>query len=317
MLNHVLFAEGEYATAKTYLRVGARLNYYEKFKDLLIEPRINLRYKFTSKLAFQLQGEFKNQSTSQVIDFQDDFLGVENRRWVLANETTIPIAKSMQASLGFEYNTNNWLFDIQGFYKTVDGITVSNQGFFNNFQFVNAVGSYNAKGIELLVNKTADKFSTWASYTYALNDYEFNSLTPSVFPNNADIRHSISLAFNYNILRALQISIGGIWRSGQPFTVPVDGNETVQDGNNSFVNFSDPNAQNLEDFQRIDLSLAYNFDLSEKVQSTLRVGVLNVLNKKNNINTYYEVDPNDNNSALKIENNSLRLTPNVSFRCKF
>jgi hypothetical protein len=43
-----------------------------------------------------------------------------------------------------------------------------------------------------LANKTAKRFSTWVSYTYSVNDYEFDSFTPSTF-NNVDIRHSASL----------------------------------------------------------------------------------------------------------------------------
>jgi hypothetical protein len=27
-------------------------------------------------------------------------------------------------------------------------------------------------------NKTAKRFSTWVSYTYSVNDYEFDSFTP-------------------------------------------------------------------------------------------------------------------------------------------
>ncbi len=199
----------------------------------------------------------------------------------------------------------------------MDGITVSNQGFYNNFQFINAIGSYDVKGAELIINKTAQRYSTWLSYTYSVNDYDFETLTPSVFPNNVDIRHSLSLAFNYNLLDDLEISVGSIWRSGQPFTKPVEGNETVRNGNNTFVNYDTPNSENLDTFVRLDASLSYKFELIKNAQSSLRIGVINLLNRENNINTYYEVDPNDTNLAIKIENKSLGLTPNVSLRFSF
>jgi hypothetical protein len=32
--------------------------------------------------------------------------------------------------------------------------------------------------VEFLANKTAKRFSTWISYTYSVNDYEFDSFTP-------------------------------------------------------------------------------------------------------------------------------------------
>ncbi|MTE27839.1 TonB-dependent receptor [Winogradskyella ouciana] len=317
LLNHAGFLEVEFNNGKTYVRAGVRGNYFQKFSKLIVEPRLNVRQKLSNSFALKLQGEFKNQSATQIIDFQDDFLGVENRRWILANEENIPISESKQGSFGIEYNRNNFVFDVEGFYKHVDGITVSNQGFYNNFQFLNAIGSYDVKGVEAMISKTAQQFSTWLSYTYSINDYEFKTLTPSVFPNNVDIRHSVTLGFNYNVLRNLELSVGGIWRSGQPFTKPVEGNETVQDGNNTFVNYDTPNSNNLDDFMRLDTSLNYSFKLTNKVNTSIRVGVINLLDRKNSINTYYEVDPEDSNRAVKIENKSLGLTPNVSLRCSF
>ncbi|WNH08008.1 TonB-dependent receptor [Thalassobellus suaedae] len=317
LLNHALFSEIEYRNNTTYLRLGVRGNYFQKFNKLILEPRLNLRQKLSRHFAIKLQGEFKNQSANQKIDFQDDFLGVENRRWILANEKEIKISESKQASFGFEFNQNNWLLDVEGFYKLVDGITASNQGFYNNFQYVNAEGRYNSRGVEFLLNKTADTYSTWLSYTYSINDYEFVSITPSVFPNNVDIRHSVSLAFNYNVLESLEASIGGIWRSGQPFTKPIDGNETVQDGNNTRINYDAPNNENIDDFMRLDASIAYDFKFSETVLGVFRVGVLNILDRENTINRYYEVNPEDTSKAIQINNKSLGLTPNISFRLNF
>lgn len=220
-------------------------------------------------------------------------------------------------SLGFEFNKNNWLMDVEGFYKQVDGITASNQGFYNNFQFVNATGNYTAKGAEFLINKTANKYSAWLSYTFSQNNYKFQSFSPSVFPNNVDIRHSVSLAVNYNVLERLELSVGGVWRSGQPYTKPIENNETTRDGNDVLVNYSDPNSSNLDDFIRLDASVNYAFRVTETVHGTLRAGVFNIIGTQNVINRYYEVNPEDSNSAIQIDNKSLDLTPNLSLRFSF
>lgn len=68
-------------------------------------------------------GEVKSQATTQIIDLQEDFLGVEKRRWMLANNKDIPVMTSRQVSGGFDYNKQRWLISTEGFYKTVDGIT--------------------------------------------------------------------------------------------------------------------------------------------------------------------------------------------------
>lgn len=317
LLNHALFSEVEYNKNNTYLRVGLRLNYFQKFEKFLVEPRINFRQKLSNQFALKLEGEFKNQSTTQIVDFEDDFLGVEKRRWVLVNDKDIPIATSKQGSFGVEFNQNKLNIEATGFYKVVDGITASNQGFYNSFQFDTAHGSYTAKGLEFLANKTAYHYSVWISYTFSINDYEFDTFTPSTFPNNADIRHSLSLGFYYNIFKNLKIAVGGIWRNGQPYTKPIDGKETIQNGNNTMVNYDSPNRENLPDFMRLDASLNYNFNLSQFIKASFTAGVINATNQENSINRYYKVNPNDANDAVQVDNKSLGLTPNISFRVNF
>jgi hypothetical protein len=315
--NHALFTEAEYHKNNTYLRIGVRLNYFQKFEKLLAEPRINIRQQLTSQLALKIEGEFKNQTTTQIIDFEDDFLGVEKRRWVLVNNKNIPIATSKQASFGAEFNTDKLNIELTSFYKIVDGITASNQGFYNNFQYKEAHGSYTAKGIEFMVNKSTGKYSTWLSYTFSINNYEFDSFVPSTFPNNADIRHSASLGFNYDIIKNLKFSVGGMWRSGQPYTTPVEGNQTIKNGNRTMVNYDSPNNKNLNDFMRLDTSFSYQFHFSSAIKGILRAGVINLTNKENIINRYYKVDPNDSGNTIQVNNKSLGMTPNVSFRVSF
>ena len=317
LLSQALFSEGEYMKNSTFIRIGLRLNYFQKFNKLLLEPRINIRQKISKLVALKLEGEFKNQTSTQIIDFQDDFLGVEKRRWVLVDNESIPIATSKQASFGIELSKNKFNIDITSFYKFVDGITASNQGFYNSFQFSNATGSYTAKGVEFLANKIASKYSVWLSYTFSTNDYEFRSFTPSSFRNNVDIRHSVSLGFNYDLFKNFKISIGGMWRNGQPFTEPIVGKETKQNGSFTVVNYGAPNSKNLNDFIRLDASLGYDFNFTTTIKATLRVGVLNITNQDNIINRYYKVDQNDKSKAVKVDNKSLAVTPNISFRVNF
>ena len=315
--NHSVFAEVSYTKENTFVRVGARATYFQQFDEFRLEPRINIRQKLSNQFAVKLLGEFKNQTATQIVDFQDDFLGVENRRWILADNETIPIAKSVQVSSGVEFNHNNFLVDITGFYKKIDGITTSGQGFYNGLQFTDATGSYDVYGAEFLANKTADRYSAWISYTYSVNNYTFDAFMPASFPNNVDTRHSVSAAFNYEILDDLKISLGGIWRSGRPYTQPVAGNETVQNGNFTQVNYQEPNSSSLDDFKRLDASISYAFNLYNNIRGTLKAGVLNVTNQRNTINRYYEVDSEDTRKAVQIDNTSLGLTPNVSFRVNF
>ncbi|MBL4663005.1 MAG: TonB-dependent receptor [Flavobacteriaceae bacterium] len=205
---------------KSNITAGIRGNYYDKFEEVVVEPRVHILQKLSRGFAIELSGEFKSQTASQRIDFESDFLGIEKRRWVLANNEDIPIKKSKQASVGFVYNRWNWFVNLEGFYKRVEGVTTRSQGFQNQFRFMNTIGDYHVKGIEFILNKKIKDFSGWITYSYNENDYDFESLTPSKFPNNIDVRHSAKVAASYNY-RSFKFATGLNWHTGKPLTTPV------------------------------------------------------------------------------------------------
>ena len=293
----------------TTVKLGLRHNYFSKFNLINLEPRVYLSQLLFKHFTAELSGELKSQTTSQLIDLQNDFLGIEKRRWVLANNTTIPIIKSKQASLGLTYNKNKLLISAEGYYKQVDGITTRSQGFQNQYQFINVIGNYNVSGIDLLVNKQLDAFSTWLSYSYSTNTYTFEGLNNNeAFANNADIQHVVNFGSTYTLDR-LKLALGVNWHSGRPFTKPDTNNPIT--GN--IINYQAPNSSRLDDYLRADFSSTYQFKLG-KNNAAVGVSVWNILNKKNTINTYYRID---NDSVNKVENVSLGLTPNASFRLRF
>jgi hypothetical protein len=145
----------------------------------------------------------------------------------------------------------------------------------------------------------------------------FDIFNPQVFPNNLDISHSLNTALNYSFKNGLKVSFGGVLRSGKPFTKPIEGNETIQNGNRVIVNYDNPNKEKLANFFRIDLSGSYKFDFSNAVKSTVRIGFTNITNKQNTIDSYYVIDNNSANNIRRINNFSLPFTPNLSFRVTF
>ncbi|RZV60377.1 MAG: TonB-dependent receptor, partial [Flavobacteriaceae bacterium] len=164
---HAGFSEAKYSSrsGNTNATLGVRANYYDKFEKFLIEPRLSLSQNILNNLKVELLGEFKSQVTTQIIDRQNDFLGIEKRRWVLANDMTIPVVESKQASLGLHYYKNGLRMVAEGYFKEVDGITSRTQGFQNQFQFVNAIGSYQVTGLDLLLNQQIGDLSAWLSYS--------------------------------------------------------------------------------------------------------------------------------------------------------
>jgi hypothetical protein len=194
--------------------------------------------------------------------------------------------------------------------KKVEGITTRSQGFQNQFQFVNAIGSYEIKGVDLMMNKQFANASTWLSYSYSKNEYNFDTLNNgNPFPNNADLRHAVTFAGTYNF-RDLKFALGANWRTGKPFTLVNEVDPLIDDE----INFNEPNQDNLDDYLRIDFSTTYNFDLGRNTRAKVGLSVWNLMNKKNNLNTYYRLS---DDTVNQIENQSLGITPNVSFRVNF
>ncbi len=312
------FLENQFLSnnANTNIRFGTRLNYFQKFEKFLFEPRLSFSQRFLNFFKFEILGELKSQTTSQIIDLQNDFLGVENRRWVLSNNSTIPILKSKQISAGIHFNKNKLLISFEGFLKQVEGITTRSQGFQNQYQFVNAIGEYNVKGIDFLINKQFSSFSTWLSYSYAKNDYAFADLNNGEsFPNNLDIRHAATFAGTYTI-SDFKLALGVNWHSGKPTTFPSE----TQDNSNDSIEYDTPNGERLKDYVRTDFSTTYTFDLSPNTTAIIGASIWNLFNKKNIINTYYTTDnyaTNVENTIKTVENLSLGITPNVSLRVHF
>ena len=310
---HAIFNEIGFSSEskQTKARLGIRTNYIEKFSEFFFEPRFSFSQRLLNHFRIEILGELKSQSTSQIIDLQNDFLGVEKRRWILSNNDDIPIIKSKQFSVGLHYNKNKLLISANAYIKDVDGITIRSQGFQNQYQFLKAIGRYRIKGIDFLVNKQIQKLSAWLSYSLSKNDYTFSDLNfGNSFPNNIDIRHAFKFGSSFTH-QNFKLALGINWRTGKPFSPPNQANPVI--GN--FINYELPNSQTLSDYLRADVSATYNFKLGKSVKATTGFSLWNVTNNKNIINTYYRI--NDSNSTNKVELESLGITPNISFRVNF
>ncbi|HNP33671.1 MAG TPA: TonB-dependent receptor plug domain-containing protein [Flavobacterium sp.] len=310
---HALVAEGIFETESknTFIKAGIRANYFSKLADFLIEPRIQFNQALSKKIRLEILGEQKSQTLSQVIDLQQDFLGIEKRRWTLANNTTVPIQKSNQISIGFSFKDKNWLITIDNFYKKITGITTSGQGFQNQLEFNRSSGNYSVIGTEVLLQKNFGKFYTWMSYSYNDNKYDFRSLTPAEFVNNYELKHCISWAGIYE-WNSVKLSLGCKWHTGKPITTPKT---TTLDSDNQIV-YNSPNNSRLNDFFQVNFSASKEWKISKKMMLQVDASVLNILNTKNSINRFYRVNTS-NNSIESLNTYALEFTPNINVKLNF
>lgn len=313
---HALVGQAEYSTLTSpwYVQGGLRLNYIEKFGLLYAEPRLNVSYKLNNSWKLQFQGERKSQTSSQIVALQQDFLGIEKRRWVLANNKDIPVQHSSQAAVGFTFKQNGWLISLDNFYKRVSGITTEGQAFQNQFELEKATGRYLVWGSEFLVQKQFKQFYIWLSYAFNHNRYRFNTLYPPVFTNSFEQPHTVTNAVTYE-WKNLKISLGSKIMSGRPYTspqlsIPVPGE------NQPYIAYDYPNGTRLGTYAQVNFSAGYNLPLYKKTRLQLGLSVLNILNRSNTINRYYEL--NEPQTGIDVINTySLSRTLNAMIRVAF
>ena len=315
--NHALIAELKYRSSNDKFngRIGFRQNYIQEFSTFIFEPRVQLNYKFTPFFQLEIMGESKHQTTSQIVDLQQDFLGIEKRRWTLSNNKDIPIVKSNQASLGFSFNKNNWLLTLENFYKKVDGITSMSQGFQNQYEFVKTNGNYTVYGTEFLIQKQFRPITAWISYTFQENNYDFKTLNTTAFPNNFEIKHTIKSAI-ISDFKNIKLAIGAQWFTGKPTTLPISTTPIYTDPETPTVGYQSPNSSNLEDYFQVNFSGAYAFNIGKKSTLNLGFSIQNVLNNKTSINQHYRIN-NNTNVVEQINTFSLERTPNAFLRFTF
>ena len=307
LINEISFISKD---KRSLFNAGLRVNYIDKFSKFIIEPRISVSHQLSKEWGLEVLAEKKSMYVSQAVNFQNDFLGIEKRRWKLSNNSSIPLVQSSQVSLGFHYTRSNWLFNFDSYYKKVNGITTRSQGFQNQYQFLDAVGLYEVKGIDFLVQKKWSVFTSWLTYSLSQNEYEFNTLNPQMnFPNNYSVEHAFSWSINHSF-NAFKYALSVNGHSGRPYTLPTQ--VGVVD---STIEYATPNAVNLPDYLRVDLSLRYDFKLQSALDASLSLSIWNLLNRTNVLNRFYSFDTS--NQIMERNSEALGLTPNLSFRLRF
>ncbi|WP_272853999.1 TonB-dependent receptor [Altibacter sp. HG106] len=317
---HVVYSQMDLSLheGRTVIRGGLRGHYFEKFSSFRLEPRLHIWQDLGNGFAVEASGEFRNQTTTQRIDFNSDFLGLEKRRWILADAEDTPIKTSKQASLGLSYAKKSWVLNATGFYKSVEGVGSNSQGFQNQFQLARVVGSYSVYGVEALISRKVNDFYGWIAYIYNNNEYDFPDLLPAVFPSNFDVRHRLTLAGTY-VWKGLKMSAGLRMNTGKPYTVPLEGNEIDTSADTPQLVYDRPNQERLPNYIRADLAAEYVWELSERSDLKMNVALLNVLNRKNILNIRYVLNTNSEGTPVvqQIEESSLGFTPNVSVQWLF
>lgn len=129
-----------------------------------------------------------------------------------------------------------------------------------NWEQMATQGNGEAKGFEMLLEKTSGKLTGWASYTLMYNNRQFDQINQGkVFPSRYDRRHNINLVGIYQFTKKFTLSATWTFNSGFAYTLPsgIYSSPTATDPYAEIYIYGERNNARARSNHRLDLSAQY------------------------------------------------------------
>ncbi len=293
---------------------GLRANFYLPVKRVKLEPRLIINRKLNPYLKLQLTGEIKHQVISQINETVLSDLGLERKVWRLVDFDKFPIISAKQVSMGGIFQRQNWLVDLDFYYKHTGGISTLSLGFLNPVDNSFHIGDRNAFGLDLFVRKKINnKLKAWLSYSYMDVKEQYDGLNDgAAFPAHTGISHVLSLSTSYHY-KKIELAVAWKIHTGKVFTEL----ETENYAGQSISYFESINSDRLPVYHRLDISGVYKFKVSKQIKGKIGVSIKNVYNRKSLINIEYSGNNQPNDPVQIRKYYAIGLIPNFVFRLKW
>ncbi len=256
-----------------------------------LEPRIALY----SQLSESLQAR---AALTRMVQYQHLLsgadIGLPTDLWVPATGKAPP-SSVWQKSAGLDWRLNRNL-DISAdiFSKSFSHLVAYSEGatFLDDWEGNITVGTGNAYGAELLINKRKGKWGGWLSYSLSQTTRRFPLINQGAeFPYKYDRRHDLKLTLVQVIGKRAEWSAVWVYGTGLAISLPIDAFTVTFSGLPSgpvtVIDFGDKNRLRLPAYHRLDLGLGYRLNPLFGAEQTLRIGVYNAYNRKNPL--YYQL----------------------------
>lgn len=304
-------------SSKFNFLAGFRVTDYEFASELLLEPRLNLSYDLTPKVKFKAAYGKHYQFTNQIVN--QNISEGSREFWLLADEELIDIGSAEHFVVGASYKLDAWFFDVESYYKNLDGITEFSlqfrRGAEEEVEELFRIGDGFAQGIEFLVQRTQGRYTGWISYT--LSDIQ------NIFPDVNDgfayrplhyQQHEFKMVHAYEVEK-WTFSSNFIYGSGTPFSEPSNRYEIeLLDGRSlEYIGLGPRNASFNPPYVRLDLSANLDFDIG-KAYARVGLSLFNLLGRRNVWYTEYNFGQSP---PIINEVTYLGFTPNLLFSINF
>lgn len=314
--NYAAFGDYSFQSNQWKLFAGIRNLFYQRDQQFSFEPRFSISYTLNESLEISLRGEKKTQNLKQIIDLDQNFLGIEKRRWFMSGEDQLELQKTHQLETMLKFDKQRFGGYASLFLRQLEGLSSNDQRFqnenqFNSFQ--NGFAQILGASVHLFYKDT--RFNSWLSYAY-LNE-KIN--TPNQdFAGNNNLKYHITWGNNYRY-NQWNFSFSCVFHEGLSFTTI---NETTPLLTNAItglntINFNSPNNDKLPDYFRMDSSIQYELKMRDTAFFKFSFGIINLADSQNVLRRNFRLNRIDSDQIQKIETLGLGFTPNFGVLCVF
>jgi ferric enterobactin receptor len=306
---------------KAEINYGIRATFQNLTSKIYYEPRISLSYELAKGLKLKAAWGKYYQFCTRII--REDVLQGSKDFWLLSDGKTIPVSSAIHYIAGASYESGDYLFNVEGYYKELTGLTEYSFRATNSFKrdanpapqdfFYKGLG--NAKGIEFMIQKKYGLNTGWVAYTLSEVKNSFPDLNyGNSFYADQDQRHEIKAVYCRK-LKKWDFSATFVYASGKPYTAPESRYQvSLLDGSTyTYWHVSDKNSMRLPNYQKLDLALSYNWlgKVTDKIFS------LSIFNAYNHTNIWYKKYQISDTDITVTDVKYLGFTPNISITIKF
>ncbi len=302
---------------------GLRATHFEETKTLVFSPRLNFQYRINDDFKLKASGGIFQQFISQLREFGENELGLNNRIWVFEDsDQEDNYVESQKLSAGFVIDKNGWLLDVEGYRSHTTGLTTLNPLFNTSIELEDDYfrGTATNQGLDILVKKRMDPITSWLNYSLSKGTYLFQDIDEDPFPTSSDQRHVLNFINNWKY-KNWTFSLNYQFRTGLPFSLPsyIEEGEDDEGGSYYSLVYERLNMDRLPDYSRLDIGFNYRPEL-KKMPFKLEINgsITNVLNTLNILSReYYLADLEDTDGIPEyydVERRLLKRTPYLSLR---
>jgi hypothetical protein len=221
--------------------------------------------------------------------------------------------------VGASYELDSWLFDVESYYKDLEGITEFSlqfrRGADDTVEELFRTGDGMVRGIEFLVQKKHGMYTGWLAYTLSDIRNQFPDLN-----EGEEFRPLHYQKHEFKMVHSIEVedwifSTNFIYGSGRPFSEPENRYDIeLLDGRTlEYVGVGAKNASFNPPYIRLDVSANFLFNIG-KADAKIGLSLFNLLGRQNIWYTEYDFGQSP---PLINQVNYLGFTPNLLFSLDF